>query len=209
MQIRERRLLLVEGRDEVNLFRALIRDCLDDDPRIQVIDAGGKDKFSRNLRAIQTAAMAVPALQSIGVVRDADNDAGAAFDSVCDGIRSVNYEPPLNHGEFSNGMPAVGVFIVPDGTEPGAVETLCRRSRQGSATAACVDEYLKCLEERHASRSTNADKSFAHAYLAAMDEPLARVGEGALQGVWDFAAPAFAPLAQFVRQLAVRPDGTP
>ena len=209
MQIRERRLLLVEGRDEVNLFRALIRDCLDDDPRIQVIDAGGKDKFSRNLRAIQTAAMAVPALQSIGVVRDADNDAVAAFDSVCDGIRSVNYEPPLNHGEFSNGMPAVGVFIVPDGTEPGAVETLCRRSRQGSATAACVDEYLKCLEERHASRSTNADKSFAHAYLAAMDEPLARVGEGALQGVWDFAAPAFAPLAQFVRQLAVRPVGNP
>ena len=148
MQIRERRLLLVEGRDEVNLFRALIRDCLDDDPRIQVIDAGGKDKFSRNLRAIQTAAMAVPALQSIGVVRDADNDAGAAFDSVCDGLRGVNYEPPPNHGEFSNGMPA-------------------------------------------------------------MDEPLARVGEGALQGVWDFAAPAFAPLAQFVRQLAVRPDGTP
>ena len=209
MQIRERRLLLVEGRGEVNLFRALIRDCLDDDPRIQVIDAGGKDKFSRNLRAIQTAAMAVPALQSIGVVRDADDDAGAAFDSVCDGIRSVNYEPPLNHGEFSNGMPAVGVFIVPDGTEPGAVETLCRRSRQGSATAACVDEYLKCLEERHASRSTNADKSFAHAYLAAMGEPLARVGEGALQGVWDFASPAFAPLAQFVRQLAVRPVGNP
>ncbi len=153
--------------------------------------------------------MAVPALQSIGVVRDADNDAGAAFDSVCDGIRSVNYEPPLNHGEFSNGMPAVGVFIVPDGTEPGAVETLCRRSRQGSATAECVDEYLKCLEERHASRSTNADKSFAHAYLAAMGEPLAPVGEGALQGVWDFASPAFAPLAQFVRQLAVRPVGNP
>ena len=144
-RIREPRLLLVEGRDEVNLFRGLIRDCFDDDPGIQVIDAGGKDKFSRNLRAIQTAAMAAPALQSIGVVRDADADASAAFDSVCDGIRSANYEPPMSHGEFSTGRPAIGVFIVPDGTEPGAIETLCRRSRQGNLTAACVDEYLKCL----------------------------------------------------------------
>ena len=207
--IRKPRLLLVEGRDEANLFRALIRDCFDDDSGIQVIEAGGKDQFRRNLRAIQTAAASAPTLQSIGVVRDADDDAGAAFASVCDGIRSANYEPPVNHGEFSNGMPAVGVFIVPNGAESGAVETLCRRSRQGNVTAACVDEYLKCLEEHQASRSTNADKSFAHAYLAAMDEPLARVGEGALQGVWDFASPAFAPLAQFVRQLAVRPVGSP
>ena len=73
--IRKPRLLLVEGRDEVNLFRALIRDCFDDDPGIQVIEAGGKDQFSRNLRAIQTAAASVPTLQSIGVVRDADDDA--------------------------------------------------------------------------------------------------------------------------------------
>ena len=156
-QIRERRLLLVEGRDEVNLFRALIRDCFDDDPGIQVIDAGGKGKFSRNLRAIQTAATAAPALQSIGVVRDAD----------------------------------------------------CRRSRRGNVTAACVDEYLKCLEERDATSSKNADKSFAHAYLAATEDPVARVGEGALQGVWDFASRAFAPLAQFLHQLALRPGGSP
>ena len=52
-KIREPRLLLVEGKDEVNLFLALIRDCFDDDPGIQVIDVGGKDKFSRNLRAVR------------------------------------------------------------------------------------------------------------------------------------------------------------
>ena len=202
MQIHERRLLLVEGRDEVNLFRALIRGCFDDDPGIQVIDAGGKDQFRRNLRSIQIAATSAPALQSIGVVRDADEDPGAAFASVCDGIRRANYEPPVNHGEFSNGTPAIGVFIVPNGTEPGAIETLCRRSRQGNVTAACVDEYLKCLQERHATSSRNPDKSFAHAYLAATQDPMARVGEGALQGVWDFASPAFAPLARFLHQFA-------
>ena len=53
-------LLLVEGRDEANLFNALMKHHFDAEPKIQVIDAGGKDKFSRNLSAIQTAARARP-----------------------------------------------------------------------------------------------------------------------------------------------------
>lgn len=204
LKIRAERLLLVEGRDEVNLFQALISHCFADQPGIQVIDAGGKDQFSRNLKAIQTAALAGSALWAVGVVRDADDDAGVAFDSVCGGIRNAGYEPPPNHGKFSRGVPSVGVFIVPDGAASGAIETLCRLSRRGDGTAACVDKYLACLEERDAMYSRSADKSFAHAYLAAMSDPMARVGEGARQGVWDFASPAFGPLSQFLRELAVR-----
>ena len=203
MQIHERRLLLVEGRDEVNLFRALIRGCFDDDPGIQVIDAGGKDQFRRNLRSIQIAATWQRRLcNRLASSAMLTKTPSAAFASVCDGIRSANYEPPMSHGEFSTGRPTIGVFIVPDGSTPGAIETLCRRSCRANVTAACVEEYLKCLEERHATSSRNPDKSFAHAYLAATENPVARVGEGALQGVWDFASSAFEPLAQFLHQLA-------
>ena len=45
------------------------------------------------------------------------------------------------------------------------------------------------------------DKTFAHAYLAATDDPVARVGEGALQGAWDFDSDAFADLSAFLREL--------
>ena len=197
-------LLLVEGRDEVNLFNALMKHRLDAEPKIQVIDAGGKDKFSRNLKAIQTAARAQPTLRAIGVVRDADDDARGAFRSVCDNLRNAGYMPPRNHGEFSEAVPSVGVFIVPDGSAPGAVETLCRRSREGDDVAKCAEAYMGCLGEHGAMHSTNVDKSFAHAYLAAMRDPLARVGEGALQGVWDFGSPAFSELAGFLRDLASR-----
>lgn len=200
--IRSDLLLLVEGKDEVNLFEALVRRSLVDGPDIQVIDVGGKDNFRRNFMAIRTAASARPTLRAIGVVRDADDDARGAFDSVCHGIRSANYEPPASHGEFSDALPAIGVFVVPDGTERGAVETICRRSVQGDDTAMCVEEYLRCLEHHHATHSRNVDKSFAHAYLAATLDPMARVGEGALQGVWDFGSPAFAELSEFIRQLA-------
>ena len=108
LEIRADRLLLVEGRDEVNLFEAFIRHSLVDGPDIQVIDVGGKDKtFRRNLKAIQIASLAVPTLRAIGVVRDADCNARGAFESICSGIRSANYEPPESHGEFSHSVPAI------------------------------------------------------------------------------------------------------
>ena len=203
-RIRSDRLLLVEGRDEVNLFSALMQHCLDAEPTVQVIDAGGKDQFPKNLRALSTAARTRPSLCAIGVVRDADDDAARAFRSVRDHIRNVGYEPPTAHGAFSDTTPSIGVFIVPDGAGPGAIETLCRRSREGDAAAGCVDEFLNCLDEHAAMRSTNVDKTFAHAYLAAMKDPVARVGEGARQGAWDFESPAFAELSDFLRELASR-----
>ena len=203
-RIRSDRLLLVEGRDEVNLFDALMKHCLDAESKVQVIDAGGKDRFPRNLKALYTAAQARPSLRSIGVVRDADDDAAGALRSVCDHIRNAGYEPPAVHGGFSDAAPSIGIFIVPDGVEPGAIETLCRRSKEGDEVARCVDEYLNCLDGNEAMQATNEDKSFAHAYLAAMEDPVARVGEGAKQGVWDFESAAFGELSDFVRELAAK-----
>ena len=198
------RLLLVEGKDEVNLFDALMKSCFDKDPGVQVIVAGGRDGFPRNIQAIRLAAMSRSTLRCIAVVRDADDEARGAFQSVCAHIRNAGYVPPPNHAGFSDATPSIGVFIVPDGLGRGAMETLCRRSVEGTNAAPCVDEYLRCLERHDAMGSRNADKSFAHAYLAAMEDPVARVGEGAQQGVWSFESPAFAALARFLRDLSRR-----
>lgn len=197
------RLLLVEGRDEVNLFGALIRHRFGGERRseIQVVDAGGRDRFPGNLRAIALASRNV---RAVGAVRDADDDAGGAFRSTCGHLRNAGYAPPAAHGGFSDATPAVGVFIVPDGNAPGAIETLCRRSCKEDPASGCVEGYMSCLDgldERGAMRSGNRDKTFAHAYLAATDDPVARVGEGALQGAWDFDSDAFADLSAFLREL--------
>ena len=205
LRLYEERLLLVEGKDEVNLFEKLIDHCVNvGNPGIQVIPVGGESQFKRNLAAIITAAQTGPTLQSIGIVRDADKNAQNSFKSVCDSVRHVNYKPPSAHSEFSNVTPSIGVFIVPDGTQPGAIETVCRQSVESEETAKCVVEYLDCLTKHNAMKSTNEDKSFAHAYLAAWKDPVARVGEAALQGVWDFQLPAFFALSQFIRNLAAQ-----
>ena len=203
LEILSDRLLLVEGKDEVNLFSALmIKQRIGAEAGVQIIDAGGVDKFPRNLSAIHTVAQARPPIRSIGVIRDADDDAAGAFGSVCTHLRNTGYAPPAAHGEFSGAVPSIGVFIVPDGAEPGAMETLCRRSVEGTDGAKCVDAYLECLERDGAMKSNHPDKSFAHAWLAAARNPVARVGEGALNGVWNFESLAFAPLSRFLRDLA-------
>ena len=201
LEIFSSRLLLVEGQDEINLLKALIRHFMKGETGLQVIAAGGKDKFPKNLTAIKTAAQADRKLHTIGVLRDADNNPKGAFQSVCEHLRRVGYTPPKSHGTFSSGSPSIGVFILPDGHTRGAVETLCRQSVKDTDTAQCVEQYLNCLTERNAMQSNNQDKSFAHAYLAAMHNPVARVGEGALGGIWDFDSLAFQSLVCFVRSI--------
>ncbi len=194
--------LLVEGKDEVNVFNAMLRFLFGDESDIQVIDGGGKSKFPKRLQAIQIESQTRSTFRTLGIVRDADDNPQGAFQSVCHHIGDVGYDIPGSHGEFSNGSPSVGVFIVPTGTDCGAIETLCRQSVEGSAAAHCVDQYLDCLAAHDALASTNSDKTFAHAYLASTRHPVARVGEGALQGVWDFDSSAFEGLINFVRDLA-------
>ncbi len=89
-----------------------------------------------------------------------------------------------------------------DGENPGALETLCRRPVETSAEGRWTD-YLKCLDGLRADRNAaQRDKSFTHAWLASIKNPVARVGEGAAQGAWDFAHRAFAQIADFVGRLA-------
>lgn len=211
MPTRERRieisqdlLLLVEGRDEFNLFKRLIESCFSYTPGVQIMDIGGKTTLGRSLKTIRTAALSRPSLRSIGIVRDADTDAADSFKSVCDSVRQAGYAPPTAHADFSDASPSIGIFIVPDGNEPGAIETICRRSVQDDEAARCVDAYMECLETHNALKSNNPDKTFTHAYLAATSDPVARVGEGALQGAWNFQSPAFANLRTFIHDLASR-----
>ena len=211
MPARERRieisqdlLLLVEGRDEFNLFKRLIESCFSYTPGIQVMDIGGRTTLGRSLKTIRTVALSRPSLRSIGVVRDADTSTADSFRSVHDSVKQAGYTPPTAHAEFSEASPSVGIFIVPDGSKPGAIETICRRSVQDEDAAKCVEAYMECLETHDALKSNVPDKTFAHAYLAATSDPVARVGEGALQGVWNFQSPAFADLRKFIHDLASR-----
>lgn len=201
------RLLLVEGTDEARFFSALLRKS-GGESEIQVLALGGKEALRRNLRVLDNQlAQSGIACRSLGVVRDADDDAAGSLRSVRDALRGYGWEPPARAGAVAGDSPRVGIFILPDGQSQGALETLCRRAVEDSVPGLCAEQFLDCLRKaghEETSRSTNADKAFVHAYLASGRNPVARVGEAADQGRWDFDHPAFAPLVEFLSRLSAR-----
>ncbi|MDE0391473.1 MAG: hypothetical protein OXI57_05315 [Rhodospirillales bacterium] len=97
LEVVENHLLLVEGRDETNLLTGLIRHCFADFEReVKVqIEEVGKESFRGRFGALTRAARKTAAIQAIGIVRDADEDASGAFASVCSAVSSFDYVPPV------------------------------------------------------------------------------------------------------------------
>lgn len=196
-------MMLVEGKDEVLLLKRLLRDRFPEAvARVKVKEVGGSTRFRKKIQALRAdSERRGSPLRALAIIRDADQSAESAWQSVTGAVEASGLEPPPKHGAFSEGRPAVGVFITPDGACQGALETLCRRSVADHPAAPCVEEYLACLEGAGALESSNRDKSFVHAFLSSRMDPVARVGESAQQKVWNFAHPAFDPLCHFVEAL--------
>jgi hypothetical protein len=70
IQIKQTKLLIVEGRDEENFFGAALASYLGI-ADIQVLGIGGKTLLTANLKALKNDP-AFPTVQSLAVVRDAD-----------------------------------------------------------------------------------------------------------------------------------------
>lgn len=118
--------LVVEGRDEVLFFEALLARC--GIGGFQVLPANGKDNIRPVLQAVVRSPGFARLVSAVGVVRDADDDGAAAFRSVCGALSAAGLACPSKHCEVVGAEPRVSVLIMPDGVE-GELETLsCVRS---------------------------------------------------------------------------------
>lgn len=114
-------LLLVEGRDEELVLSALLRHLGIYD--VQVQGYGGKNRLRYFLTTV-TNEPNFDQIQSIGIVRDADNNAQAALQSVQSSLRNVGLPAPQTFLVPADDTPKVAVFIMPDNANPGALEDL-------------------------------------------------------------------------------------
>ena len=72
--------LLVEGNDQRNFFRAFVRHLAIEDA--QIWNYGGVNDLGRFLRAFVSEPGFQESVQSVGIVRDAEDSAVSAFQSV-------------------------------------------------------------------------------------------------------------------------------
>ena len=119
-------------------------------------------------------------MKTFGVIRDADNDAEGAFNSVCSVLENNRLKPPNGHGEVSKGMPKTGIFIIPNGKSPGMLETLCLSSVKFDGIKGCIDSFMNCInclnETGLYKKPKNKEKARFRAFLAAMEEDTSSLG---------------------------------
>ena len=191
-------LLIVEGKDEELFFDAFIHDL--GLKSIQVMPIGGKTKLRENLKALVRSSR-FSKVRSIGIIRDADEDPIAAFQSVRDALRNAEIPAPERPLSPTSLSPKVTVMILPNEYESGRLETLCLKAVKDNPAMICVDEYFQCLQRRSLTLPKNMDKAKIHVFLASKEEPDKRLGEAAQAGYWPWEAEAFDQVKTFLRQL--------
>ncbi|MFQ6120356.1 MAG: DUF3226 domain-containing protein [Methanosarcinales archaeon] len=195
--IRQKKVLAVEGKDEVNFFDALLKYVEITD--IEIRDVGGKNQFKNKLPAlVKTSGFSE--VEVFAVVRDADEDANASFRSIKNILKKEGLKPPTQMNKFSDGKPIVGIYIMPGNSDRGMLEDLCLRTVENHPAMECVSSFIDCVS-RLENPPNNLAKAKAHAFLAAMPELANSVGIGAKKGYWDFDSDELTDLKSFLDYL--------
>ncbi len=192
-------LLLVEGADDARFFNAFLRQlnlC-----QVQIASVNGVNNFALFLKNTLVTARGYPNLRRLALVRDADSDAQAAYQSLRSALGGAGLPvPPAPFQVSATGQPYISLAILPDGKSCGNLEDLCLRSIGDASALQCVDTYVACRNPGGISAGA-LSKAKLHTYLAVAEEPGRRLGEAADAGVWNWNSPALQHLAAFLSQL--------
>ncbi len=193
--------LLVEGKDGRNWFLALVRH-MGVEEGVQVQNYRSVSELRSFLQMFARAPGFVN-VTAVGIVRDAEEKpASDALARVRGALEYAGLPAPSVPDTIADGPPRVSVLILPDGTNPGMLESLLSETVKGTPVADCIDEFLKCAERDGGSQIKRPDKAFAHAFLATRPDPHVSVGVAAQKRYWDLDHPALDGVRSFLRDLS-------
>ena len=198
-QIAERKMLLAEGKDDRLFFEAVLKHLKLQG--VQVKDLAGKQKLRSSLDALVSTS-GFRRVTTLGVARDANGDAEAAFRSVCGALAGAGLPAPDRPLVQVRGHPNVAVMILPGGGAAGMLEDLCIQSVAADPAMACVEDYFRCLADNGIAPPKSPSKAKVQVFLASRERAGLPLGIAAEKGYWPFGEPAFAEIAGFLRQIA-------
>ena len=202
--IEKKKILFVEGQDEIYFFESLLEKKGIDD--VQIIYTGGKEKFAIELPAKKNLP-GFDDVTSLAVIHDADMDVQSTFQSICSTLRNNDLKCPQKLSSFVSSSPRVGVFVIPDGKSRGKLESLCLSTVKSKGIINCVDSFIECVTQESRSSGSSYkkpkdfDKARCRAFLAAMERDTPALGIAAKRGYWDFNSKKLDPLLDFLKQL--------
>jgi hypothetical protein len=190
--VRLAKVLLVEGETPLNFFDALTRH-LGLSSQIEIRSYGGIDDLTQFLSTFVTTTEFKTTVKTLGIVRDAEDNAGAARQSIEAVIAAANVPQGI----------AVRSFLLPDNTDAGMIETLMQQSVANTPLFGCVHEFFRNTPTAGFTLPAGviAAKHRVQAYLAARDDIQVMPGIAASRGAFPFAHAAFQPISDFLRSL--------
>ena len=205
-QIVKARQLVVEGRDTEAFFEAFLDHT--GVTGVQIQNFGGIAELPVFLRLLCATQGFRSQVTALGIVRDAEMDAAAAFQSVCGALNGAGFPVPAQPLVPVGQSPRVCVLILPDAATPGMLETVLLRAVAGDPAMECVDQYFRCVEQQTGSLPGNMPKAQIQAFLASRPRPGLLTGYAARAGYLCLDSPAYDHVRQFLRALQ-GPTGLP
>ena len=190
--------LLVEGRDEELFFRAFLRHLEIDG--VQVQGYMGKRNLGNFLIELVDS-VGFDRVESIGIVRDADDSAASGLQSIQSHLRNVGLPVPPTFLDSAEDRPIISAFVMPNNAKNGALEALCLEVLQSDPAMDCVAEFFQCVSGVVTDPPKEQDKALIHAFLSSRKDPELRLGEAVQRGYIPWDNPAFDGLSQFLRSL--------
>jgi hypothetical protein len=199
--------LLVEGRTPEIFFQEFVRALkLEGQVDVRTFGDISRQSLSTWLELFSRKAAFRQSVRRIAFIRDAEaGPASEAYESVCGVVRSVLPVTPAPMGEFNGDPLSVGIFILPDCSRSGMLESLCLEAwADEEPVAGCTRAFGSCLGVGESFKTT---KQRLAAHLVARNVVDPQLGRAAQQGVipWDHST--FAPLTSFLRDLGATGQG--
>jgi hypothetical protein len=196
-------LLAVEGKDESNFFFALLAHT--HIQNVQIVDLGGKDKLPLEFHAIFNAGN-FNKIDRLGFIRDAESKpAESAFSSICTLLTRYQLPVPSQPNLVTtDSNPRIGIFIMPDNSGTGMLETLCLETIQSNPVNRCIEDFVTCFAQHQKESekpSFNGSKARVQAYLSTRSPIVNSLGLGAKKGYWNFEHTCFNNLKSFLSTL--------
>lgn len=204
-------LIIVEGRDDGEFYEKMCQLAGVAD-KIEIRSVGD-NSGTAFLRAIRFLKEVGSHLQTIAIIRDAEDNPAGSWESARDCLNRALLPSPTQSGILSSEQDGrrTAALIVPIG-KPGSVETICWASLDPHPLTACVEDFLACswANDPGSKSTTQAlmDKARIRALLAVGPssprplDPEKRFIHAIREDFWDWNHEAFAPIIDFMKTVA-------
>jgi len=195
--VKQPRLLLVEGMDDVNIVAALAEAR--GVTGVQIESTQGKDGLRDDLIA-WTLTDGFVDIEWLGILQDGDEHPDRRFESIAGQLRSRGLPVPESPWLRSAGLPTTFAAVIVNDTHGNDMEgiVLAALAERSSERMRCVDELFGCNELAGEPLPRQRSKARIRGWLSTHEPPTMTLGYAAQRGMLPLDHSAFDQLANIL-----------